>query len=82
MHVVIDSGDDWDFQVISGEHLWGLVDEDMSLFPVLSDMVFNLIEVHIRRPAVDVDNGQKQVFSRNHHLLKLFFQMLRAPRDV
>lgn len=57
MHVVVDSRNDGDFQMISSKDLWGLVNEDMSVFPVLSDVVLDFIEVDIRGPTVDIDNG-------------------------
>ena len=57
VHIVIDSGDDRHLKVVSGENLRRLVDIDVSFFPVVIDVVLDLVEIDTRRPAVDVNDG-------------------------
>ena len=68
--------------MISGEDLGRLIDENVSVFPVVSDVVLHFVEVHVRGPAVDIDDGQEKVFSWHHHLPELFLQMFCTPGDV
>ena len=57
VHIVIDSRDDRHLKVVSGENLRRLVDIDVSFFPVVIDVVLDLVEIDTRRPAVDVNDG-------------------------
>lgn len=68
--------------MVSGEDLRWLVDENVSVLPVVSDVVLNLVEVNVWGPAVDIDDGQEKVFSRHHDLLELFLQVFCAPGHV
>lgn len=68
--------------MVSGEDLGRLVDVNVSLLPVFVNVVFNFVEVDIRRPTVDVNDRQEQVFGWYHHLFEFLLQMLGAPRYV
>jgi hypothetical protein len=70
VHIVIDSGDDRHLKVVSGENLRRLVNIDVSFFPVVVDVVLDLVEIDTRRPAVDVNDGQEKVLSRDHHVFE------------
>jgi hypothetical protein len=65
--------------VVSGENLWRLVDVDVSFFPVVVDVVLDLVEIDVGRPAVDVDDGQEEILSRDHHFFEFLLQVLGAP---
>ncbi len=56
MHVIVYSGNYWNFKMISGENLRRLINENVSFLPVLSDVIFNFIEVNVWSPTVDIDN--------------------------
>lgn len=79
VHIVINSRNHRHLKMIPSEDLRWLVDVNVSLFPVLVDMVLDFVEVNIRRPTVDVNNGQEQVLCRYHHFPELLLQMLGAP---
>jgi len=79
VHVIIDPRDHRHLEMVPGEHLWRLVDVDVSGLPVGDDVVLDLVEVDVRGPAVDVDYGEEQVLGGQHHAVELLLQMLRAP---
>lgn len=57
MHVVINSGDHWHFEIVPGEDLGRLVNVNMSFLPVIQNMIFHFIEVNTWRPTVNINNG-------------------------
>lgn len=79
MHIVINSRDNRHFEMITCEHLGWLVDEDVALLVVGANVVLDLIEVGVRGPAVDIDDGEEEVVHWDHHLGELLLQMLRTP---
>lgn len=79
VHIVIDSRDDRYLKVVSGENLRRLVDIDVPFFPVVVDVVLDLVEIYTGRPAVDVDDVQEKVLSRDHHVFEFLLQVFSAP---
>lgn len=79
VHVVVNSGYHGHFEVVSCENLGRLVDENVSLFVILSDVSLHFVEVGARGPTVNVDDRQEQVFCWYHHFLEFLLQMLGAP---
>lgn len=82
MHVVIHSWYHWDFEVVPGENLGSLINENVSLIVILYDVVFHLIKINVRSPTINVDNGQKKVISGKHQPSKLLLQMFGTPRNI
>ena len=79
VHIVIDSRDHRNLKMIPSEDLRWLVDVNMPLFPVFIDVVLHFVEVDIRRPTVDINNGQEQILCGHHHFPELLLHMLGAP---
>lgn len=79
MHIVVNSGYHGHFEVVSCENLGWLVDENVSLFVILSDVSLHFVEVGARCPTVNVDDGQEKVISRYHHFLEFLLEVLGAP---
>lgn len=50
MHHIIDSGDDGNLEVVSGENLRWLIDESVSFFIIFNDMFLHKIKVDIWSP--------------------------------
>ena len=79
VHVVIDSGNDWNFKMVSGKYLRRLVNINMSVLPILYNVVLHFVEVNVRSPTIYINDSQKQVFSWYHHFFELFLHVLSAP---
>lgn len=68
--------------MISGKDLWWLINIDMSFLPIITNMIFNFVKIHIWCPTIDVNNCQKQIICWQHHSLEFFLQVLCAPWDI
>lgn len=82
MHVIINSRNYRNFEVISCEYLRRLVNKNMSFFKVLLNVSFHFAKICFRCPTININNCKEKILCRNHHFLKIFLKMLSAPRDI
>ena len=82
MHQIINSGEDWNIDVVSCENLGRLENVVVPHLKIFYDVLFHEIKVYVRSPGISIHDGKEERLWVDDVSGKDGFQMFSTPGNI